>query len=101
MPLLLHKRARRLGGGPDDAKEIMRHSFFSTLDWQDVYDKKVPTRSGSVNTELRLYKRPEAPPLPLLRTVIVCKMTWARSHNELYYYNYKQGLLQLFDVFAI
>lgn len=31
----------RLGGGPDDAKEIMRHSFFSTLDWQDVYDKKV------------------------------------------------------------
>ncbi len=31
----------RLGGGPDDAKEIMRHSFFTTLDWQDVYDKKV------------------------------------------------------------
>ena len=31
----------RLGGGPDDAKEIMRHSFFGTIDWQDVYDKKV------------------------------------------------------------
>lgn len=31
----------RLGGGPDDAKEIMRHSFFSGVDWQDVYDKKV------------------------------------------------------------
>jgi len=31
----------RLGGGPDDAKEIMRHSFFGTVDWQDVYDKKV------------------------------------------------------------
>lgn len=31
----------RLGGGPDDAKEIMRHSFFSGIDWQDVYDKKV------------------------------------------------------------
>ena len=30
-----------LGGGPDDAKEIMRHSFFSGIDWQDVYDKKV------------------------------------------------------------
>lgn len=30
-----------LGGGPDDAKEIMRHSFFSGVDWQDVYDKKV------------------------------------------------------------
>lgn len=35
----------RLGGGPDDAKEIMRHSFFSTIDWQDLYDKKV--REGS------------------------------------------------------
>lgn len=35
----------RLGGGPDDAKEIMRHSFFGTIDWQDVYDKKV--RAGS------------------------------------------------------
>lgn len=31
----------RLGGGPDDAKEIMRHSFFAAVDWQDVYDKKV------------------------------------------------------------
>ena len=31
----------RLGGGPDDAKEIMRHSYFNTVDWQDVYDKKV------------------------------------------------------------
>lgn len=31
----------RLGGGPDDAKEIMRHSFFNAVDWQDVYDKKV------------------------------------------------------------
>lgn len=30
-----------LGGGPDDAKEIMRHSFFSGVNWQDVYDKKV------------------------------------------------------------
>ncbi|KAJ4918391.1 hypothetical protein JOQ06_022056 [Pogonophryne albipinna] len=30
-----------LGGGPDDAKEIMRHSYFNAVDWQDVYDKKV------------------------------------------------------------
>lgn len=35
----------RLGGGPDDAKEIMRHSFFGTVDWQDVYDKKVRAAS--------------------------------------------------------
>lgn len=39
LPSSLH--SSRLGGGPDDAKEIMRHSFFSGIDWQDVYDKKV------------------------------------------------------------
>ncbi|KAI4873844.1 hypothetical protein NFI96_018838, partial [Prochilodus magdalenae] len=39
--LLIKDPNKRLGGGPDDAKEIMRHSFFSALDWQDVYDKKL------------------------------------------------------------
>ncbi|KAM7385378.1 hypothetical protein PAMP_001465 [Pampus punctatissimus] len=38
--LLIKDPNKRLGGGPDDAKEIMRHSFFSGIDWQDVYDKK-------------------------------------------------------------
>lgn len=37
-----------LGGGPDDAKEIMRHSFFSGVNWQDVYDKKVGYLHGIV-----------------------------------------------------
>lgn len=31
----------RLGGGPDDAKEIMLHKFFAGIEWQDVYEKKV------------------------------------------------------------
>lgn len=31
----------RLGGGPDDAKEIMQHKFFASIEWQDVYEKKV------------------------------------------------------------
>uniref|UniRef100_A0A672NL48 V-akt murine thymoma viral oncogene homolog 3b n=1 Tax=Sinocyclocheilus grahami TaxID=75366 RepID=A0A672NL48_SINGR len=39
--LLIKDPNKRLGGGPDDAKEIMRHSFFTTQHWQDVYDKKV------------------------------------------------------------
>ncbi|KAG8523461.1 RAC-gamma serine/threonine-protein kinase [Galemys pyrenaicus] len=39
--LLIKDPNKRLGGGPDDAKEIMRHSFFSGVNWQDVYDKKV------------------------------------------------------------
>lgn len=31
----------RLGGGPEDAKEIMQHKFFEGIEWQDVYEKKV------------------------------------------------------------
>ena len=31
----------RLGGGPDDAKEIMQHKFFAGIEWQDVYERKV------------------------------------------------------------
>lgn len=31
----------RLGGGPDDAKEVMTHKFFISINWQDVIDKKV------------------------------------------------------------
>ncbi|KAG5276892.1 hypothetical protein AALO_G00110960 [Alosa alosa] len=39
---LLHKDPKqRLGGGPDDAKEIMQHTFFSGIQWQDVYGKKL------------------------------------------------------------
>uniref|UniRef100_A0A8C5HK57 non-specific serine/threonine protein kinase n=1 Tax=Gouania willdenowi TaxID=441366 RepID=A0A8C5HK57_GOUWI len=39
--LLIKDPNKRLGGGPDDAKEIMRHSFFTGVVWQDVYDKKL------------------------------------------------------------
>ncbi|CAN0248820.1 RAC-alpha serine/threonine-protein kinase-like [Petromyzon marinus] len=40
--LLLKDPKKRLGGGPDDAKEIMRHSFFAGTNWQDVYERKLP-----------------------------------------------------------
>lgn len=33
--------AHRLGGGPDDAKEVMTHNFFTNINWQDVVQKKV------------------------------------------------------------
>uniref|UniRef100_A0A3Q3X1K9 non-specific serine/threonine protein kinase n=1 Tax=Mola mola TaxID=94237 RepID=A0A3Q3X1K9_MOLML len=50
--LLIKDPNKRLGGGPDDAKEIMRHSFFGTVDWQDVYDKKlVPPFQPQVSSE--------------------------------------------------
>ncbi|XP_039222403.1 RAC-gamma serine/threonine-protein kinase isoform X2 [Crotalus tigris] len=50
--LLIKDPNKRLGGGPDDAKEIMRHSFFAGINWQDVYDKKlVPPFKPQVTSE--------------------------------------------------
>uniref|UniRef100_A0A8B9CXB4 non-specific serine/threonine protein kinase n=1 Tax=Anser brachyrhynchus TaxID=132585 RepID=A0A8B9CXB4_9AVES len=50
--LLIKDPNKRLGGGPDDAKEIMRHSFFAGVNWQDVYDKKlVPPFKPQVTSE--------------------------------------------------
>ncbi|KAI7691671.1 RAC serine/threonine-protein kinase [Sarcoptes scabiei] len=39
--LLIKDPANRLGGGPDDAKQIMYHPFFRGVNWQDVLDKKI------------------------------------------------------------
>ena len=39
---LLRKNPReRLGGGPQDAKNIMDHSFFRSINWTDLVKKKV------------------------------------------------------------
>lgn len=39
--LLIKDPAKRLGGGPDDAREIMIHAFFRGLNWQELIEKKV------------------------------------------------------------
>ncbi|CAL8268397.1 unnamed protein product [Merluccius merluccius] len=39
--LLKKDPKQRLGGGPNDAKEVMSHAFFVTINWQDVVDKKL------------------------------------------------------------
>lgn len=39
--LLIKDPHKRLGGGPDDAKEIMFHPFFRGVNWNDVLEKKV------------------------------------------------------------
>ena len=31
----------RLGGGPDDAKEIMVQDFFKPIDWDKLYRKEI------------------------------------------------------------
>ncbi|XP_044588157.1 RAC-gamma serine/threonine-protein kinase-like isoform X1 [Cotesia glomerata] len=40
--LLIKDPGRRLGGGPNDAKDIMSHAFFSSIDWSDLVQKKIP-----------------------------------------------------------
>ncbi|XP_011499207.1 PREDICTED: RAC serine/threonine-protein kinase [Ceratosolen solmsi marchali] len=39
--LLIKDPSRRLGGGPNDAKDIMDHAFFSSIDWSDLVQKKI------------------------------------------------------------
>jgi len=39
--LLIKDPKQRLGGGPDDAQEIMSHVFFSSINWLDLEQKKV------------------------------------------------------------
>ncbi|CAH1124929.1 unnamed protein product [Ceutorhynchus assimilis] len=39
--LLVKDPRRRLGGGEDDAKELKRHSFFKTLDWDKLARKEI------------------------------------------------------------
>ncbi|XP_031633560.1 RAC serine/threonine-protein kinase-like [Contarinia nasturtii] len=31
----------RLGGGPDDVKEIMAHAFFASINWKELENKKI------------------------------------------------------------
>ncbi|XP_062454197.1 RAC-beta serine/threonine-protein kinase isoform X1 [Rhea pennata] len=39
--LLKKDPKQRLGGGPNDAKEVMEHRFFAAINWQDVVQKKM------------------------------------------------------------
>lgn len=40
--LLAKVPAQRLGGGIDDVKEIQAHAFFSSINWTDLENKKIP-----------------------------------------------------------
>ncbi|XP_073769793.1 v-akt murine thymoma viral oncogene homolog 2, like isoform X2 [Danio rerio] len=39
--LLRKEPKQRLGGGPDDARDVMMHKFFSGVQWDDVLQKKL------------------------------------------------------------
>uniref|UniRef100_A0A8C9VL47 non-specific serine/threonine protein kinase n=1 Tax=Scleropages formosus TaxID=113540 RepID=A0A8C9VL47_SCLFO len=50
--LLKKDPKQRLGGSPDDAKEVMRHKFFISINWQDVLQKKlIPPFKPHVTSE--------------------------------------------------
>ncbi|KAA0704428.1 RAC-beta serine/threonine-protein kinase [Triplophysa tibetana] len=50
--LLRKDPKQRLGGGPDDAKDVMSHKFFSSINWEDVLQKKlVPPFKPQVTSE--------------------------------------------------
>ncbi|KAH0542023.1 hypothetical protein FGG08_003572 [Glutinoglossum americanum] len=40
--LLTREPEMRLGSGPTDAQEIMSHAFFRNINWDDIYNKRVP-----------------------------------------------------------
>lgn len=40
--LLIKDPRKRLGGGEGDAKELKRHSFFKSLDWEKLARKEIP-----------------------------------------------------------
>ncbi|CAI5499304.1 unnamed protein product [Closterium sp. Naga37s-1] len=40
--LLIREPSLRLGAGPTDAAEIMRHEFFRGMDWDRLYAREVP-----------------------------------------------------------
>lgn len=41
--LLAKDPNKRLGGGPEDYKEITRHPFFLPISWTDLVQRKVPS----------------------------------------------------------
>lgn len=41
--LLTREPEHRLGSSRRDAEEIMEHPFFKTINWDDIYHKRVPT----------------------------------------------------------
>ncbi|KAI6247830.1 Protein kinase C-like [Erysiphe necator] len=41
--LLTREPDQRLGSGPTDALEVMSQPFFSNINWDDIYHKRIPT----------------------------------------------------------
>jgi serine/threonine protein kinase len=40
--LLQREPEQRLGSGPEDAREVMKHHYFAGVTWDDLYHKRAP-----------------------------------------------------------
>ena len=45
--LLTKNPDKRLGGGPEDAEEVKRHPFYASMNWQDLFNKKVSDNNAA------------------------------------------------------
>lgn len=73
--LLTREPDKRLGCGPSDALEIMKHPFFADINWDDVYHKRVkpafvptlrdPTDTSNFDEEFTK-EQPKLTPVPPL-----------------------------------
>uniref|UniRef100_A0A1X7UYV0 non-specific serine/threonine protein kinase n=1 Tax=Amphimedon queenslandica TaxID=400682 RepID=A0A1X7UYV0_AMPQE len=51
--LLTKAPERRLGGGPDGVEEVKAHPFFSVINWDDLYNKKItPSFVPNIKSEI-------------------------------------------------
>jgi hypothetical protein len=53
--LLTREPELRLGAGPNDAQDVMAHAFFSNVNWDDIYYKRIeppfkPTITNATDT---------------------------------------------------
>ena len=65
--------SHRLGGGESDAEEVKSHMFFQSINWDDVYHKRIPPPFDPVITSLAstdyfdkelTYQNPQPTPPP-------------------------------------
>ena len=75
--LLTREPEKRLGCGPEDAAEVMRHPFFADVNWDDIYHKRikptfVPTLRDATDTsnfdEEFTKEQPKLTPVPSVLT---------------------------------
>ena len=79
--LLTREREQRLGAGPTGVAEVMEHLYFATINWDDLYHKRmpppfIPTDVEETDTS---YFDDEFTSLPKVFTPVTTGMAYALS----------------------